>query len=164
MATTAVTLSADNCVFSDFTMLLVNELRKETRPDKEDVFYDSKRKRCLEQGACLVDILRQWIVGANTRRSKWTQRNPDWAAIPVHAVGIRNKPQLVNTCEKGTEEKYVHKGNEEKSWTLGCRVANQGIDGPENGQHAGDKKDQNVWRSKYVGLNVAINEPGLGPV
>lgn len=78
----------------------------------------------------------------------------------MRAIGICDKAQLVDAGDECAEKAHVKKGDKERR-ALGRGEADQGVDAPEDGDHADDEEDQDVWRGEHVGFEVAIDEVGL---
>ena len=80
--------------------------------------------------------------------------------MPVAAVGVGDEAELVDGCDEGAEEEEVDEGDENGGAFGGC-VADQCVDGPEDGDDADYEEDEDVDRGDLVCLDVAVDEVGL---
>lgn len=67
------------------------------------------------------------------------------------AVGVRDEAQLVYTRDESTHEAEVNECDE-KGGAFGRGEADQGVDGPEDGDYADDEEYEDVGWGKDVGF------------
>lgn len=94
-------------------MRMVQEQRKQRSPEEEYRLHDTKCEASLQHSAGLVDVQRQRIICALAIGAEWTQRDPDGAAMPAGTVGVGDKTELVDGCNKGADEEQVHERDED---------------------------------------------------
>lgn len=78
----------------------------------------------------------------------------------MRAIGVCDKAQLVDARDECADEAHVEEGDKERR-ALSRGEPDQGINAPEDGDHADDEEDQDVRRGEHVGFEVAIDEVGL---
>lgn len=89
-----------------------------------------------------------------------TKRHPNRASIPASAVCARDKAQLVDTCDESAKEAQIDECDEDCG-AFCCGEADEGIDGPEDGDYADDEEDQDVGWCELVCFEVAVDKVGL---
>lgn len=144
----------------DLAAVAVHEEREDGGPEEEDGLHDAEREARLEHGARLVEVKRQRVAGAHAIVAKGPQRDVDGAAVPARAVLVGDEAQLVDGGDEGAEEADVDEGDEGRG-ALGGRVADQRVEGPEDGDDADDEKNEDVGRGQLVVLDEAVDEVGL---
>lgn len=93
--------------------------------------------------------------------AKRTQRDVHRPAAPVATVGAGDESELVHASDESAEEEQVDECDK-PGGALGGGMANEGVESPENGDHADNKEDQDVGWGELVRLEVAIDEVSLG--
>ena len=80
--------------------------------------------------------------------------------MPVAAVGVGDEAELVDGRDEGAKEEEVDEGDEYRGAFGGC-VADQCVDGPEDGDDADYEEDEDVDWGDLVCFDVAVDEVGL---
>lgn len=124
--------------------------------EEEDAVHDAKGPASLEHGAGLVGA--PVPAGASSAPSAAAD-GPVVAARDGHAVGVADAAQVPDAGDEGAHEAEVDDADEER---IGRRpvVAEEGEDGPREGENRHDEEDENRLRREDVVLVVAVNEPG----
>lgn len=112
VSATAMAAATNSRLFHDD--LLVSAMQEHCQqrcPEEKDRLHDAHRKRGLQHGACLVDV-QGVMVDALAVLAKGTERYPHRATVPMGAVCVGDKAQLIDTGNEGPEEEEVHEGDE----------------------------------------------------
>ncbi|KAI1932207.1 hypothetical protein LOZ65_000793 [Ophidiomyces ophidiicola] len=137
-----------------------HEVRKHSGEEEGHGVEDAEGKRGLEHGADLLGVLAERVARALAPEAERAQGGQEGAAVEVVAVLVDNAAQQVHGGDKGAEEAQVDEGDEYRR-SLGAGEANQRLECPHAGQDGDNEHDEDVRRSQHVGLDKAIDEPGL---
>lgn len=149
------------CLLDDhFPVPSVDNECQDSRPEEEHRLHDPQRKARFQHRAGLIDLQVQVVLVFVTKVPKRAKRHPHRAAIPVSAIGVRDEAELVDSSDESAEEKKVDEGDEERR-ALRCRMADERIEGPEDGDHTDNEKHQDVGRGDLVCFEIAVDEVGL---
>lgn len=148
------------CLLDDhFPVPSVDKECQDSRPEEEHRLHDPQRKARFQHRAGLIDLQVQVVLVFVTKVPKRAKRHPHRAAIPVSAIGVRDEAELVDSSDESAEEKKVDEGDEERR-ALRCRMADERIEGPEDGDHTDNEKHQDVGRGDLVCFEIAVDEVG----
>lgn len=102
----------------------------------------------------------QWVVGLETVGPERTQGDVNRPSMPVAAVGVGDKPELIDARDESAEDQQIDKGDKSGGTPRG-RQSDHGINSPEDSNNADDEQDQDVRRGQLVCFEVSIDEEGL---
>ena len=134
-----------------FIAIPVHKQQQETGNEKEDAIHDSECKAGLQHCACLIRVHGDWTACAAAGAAAIDAEACPEVGVDtkVGAVGIGNKPQLVDTCNKGADEAEVNKRDEDGG-IAGRFATEQGNDCPHTGEDGDDKEDEDRGRGELV--------------
>lgn len=78
----------------------------------------------------------------------------------MRAISVRNEAELVDSCDESADEEEVDEGDEERG-ALGGRMADERVEGPEDGDHADYEEHQDVGWGNLVCVEIAVDKVGL---
>lgn len=122
---------------------------------KEDAVHNGKSPAGLEHGAGLESLP---VKGA-TRDVAADIVCPDSTGGGVVALGVADVAQVVDGGDEGADNGNVDEGDEEG---VGGRavVAEEGEDGPGEGEDGDDEEDEDGVGGQEVALDKLVDEPG----
>jgi hypothetical protein len=125
-------------------------------PGKEDAVHDAKGEAGLEHGAWLVRV----EAPAGARDAEAARRaTPVAAAAKRDTVGAGDAAQVVDAGDEGADKEQVDEGDE-AGVGRGAVVAEEGEDGPGEGEDGDDEEDEDRVGREGVELVVLVDEPG----
>ncbi len=126
------------------------------RDEEEDAVHDTEGKAGLEHAARLVDRDVKPIDAGGAEDAEGDIQSV--AAREMGAVGISDEAQVVHASDEGTDESQIDE-SDELGVGAAAMVAEEGEDGPDQGEHRDDEEDQDVFGGDDIVLDVAIDEP-----
>lgn len=133
------------------------EASQNTGDEEEDAVHDAEGEGGLEHGARLVGA---GVQGGDRGAAEGAEADVvGVAARDVGAVGRGDEAQGPDGADEGADEQEVD-GGDEGGVGGGAVVAEEGVDGPGQGQHRHDEEHQDVVGRQLVQLHVAVDEVG----
>lgn len=128
-------------------------IRRQGRKSKEDNVHDGKRPTGLEHPAGLIGL------PSEIRHGDMVGGVPDGTRGRIGAVSVGNAPELVDSGDEGSHEGEVDEGDE-LGICRGAVVAEEGGDGPCDGEDNDDEEDEDGVGSEGVVDDEDVDEPG----
>lgn len=128
-------------------------IRRQGRKSKEDNVHDSKRPTGLEHPTGLIGL------PSEIRHGDMIGGVPDGTRGRIDTVGVGNAPELVDSGDEGSHEGEVDEGDK-LGICGGAVVAEEGGDGPCDGEDNDNEEDENRVGGEGVVNDEDVDEPG----